>query len=347
MSVVFSGTYQGSFTSTGNNQLLNIPTGVDWMYVYNQSVAAANQTTATAVKFYWQSGFANNSMWVTYKSNAANAANLEQYVTTGGFSLYNNTINIPGASYAVSAVSNAQPPVVSTATTTGLSNGMVVRLYNIVGGTQLNGLDFTVGNVISNTSFTLAYMQAIVTAAAGGASAYRIIPYQPYFYPPTRVISNIGAALSSTGAYNAAGTLAIITLTVTHTYQVGQKVRLYIPTLTTLSYGMTSLNLVECTILFVNQADVNGVTNTITVDVNVQGLPAFAWPLTGNTGFEVAQVVPVGENTAQANNLMVNPFTDAEINLGQYGMSLQGGAGFPGGANGNVMFWVAGKSYNV
>lgn len=332
MSVVFSGTNQGSFTSDGTAKILQIRSDVDWMYVYNTTIAAANQTTAIGVKYYWQRGFPAAAMWATFKSNAANAANLEQYLTTGGFTLIDNTINTPGPSIALSAISNATPPVVSTANTSGLSNGDIVRIFNTSGGQQLGGLDFTIGALSANTSFTLAYGPTIVAATTG---TYRRIPYSPYFYPPTRVISKISQA-----------TQAIVTLTVTHAFTIGQRIRFVIPTVTSVSYGMTQLNLVEATIVDINQADGDGVTNTITVDVDTTAFTAFAWPLTADPVHTPAQVVPVGENTAQAIASGTDILGDSERNIGFIGISLAGGASSPGGANGNVMYWVAGKSFS-
>lgn len=332
MSVVFSGTNQGSFTSDGTTKILQIRADVDWMYVYNTTIAAANQTTAVGVKFYWQRGFPQGAMWAMFKSNAANAANLDQYLTTNGFSLVNNTINVPGPSIALSAISNATPPVVSTANTSGLSNGDTVRIFNTTGGQQLGGLDFTIGALSANTSFTLAYGPTIVAATTG---TYRRIPYDPYFYPPTRVISKISQ-----------DTQAIVTLTVTHNFTIGQRIRFVIPTVTAAAYGMTELNLVEATIVDINQADDDGVTNTITVDVDTTGFTAFAWPLTADPIHTPAQVVPVGENTAQAIASGTDILGDSERNIGFIGIALTGGANCPGGANGNVMYWVAGKSFS-
>jgi hypothetical protein len=332
MSSVFSGTVQGFFTSNGAAQILQIREDVDWINVYNTTVAAANQTTAKGVQYYWQRGFPAGAMIAYFKSNAANAANLTQYLTTGGFTLINNTINIPGASIAISAVSNATPPVVSTANTGSLSNGNIVRLFNVTGAQQLGGLDFTIGNVVTNTSFTLAYAPTIV---AGTTGTYRAIPFDYYFYPPTRVISNISQAVQP-----------IITLLVTHAFTVGQRVRLIVPTVTATAYGMTQLNNVETTIVAINQADSNGVTNTITVNVDTSAMTAFAWPLTADPVHTPAQVVPVGENTAQAITSGTNILGDSEINLGYIGISLAGGASSPGGANNDVLYWVAGKSFS-
>lgn len=332
MSAVFSGTMQGSFTSDGTAKILQIRENVDWMRVYNTTIAAANQTTAIGVEYYWQRGFPAGAKWTYFKSNAANAANLSQYLTTNGFTLIDNTVSVPGASIAISAISNATPPVVSTANTGSLSNGNIVRLFNVTSGQQMGGLDFTIGSVVANTSFTLAYGPTIVAATTG---TYRFIPFDYYFYPPTRVISKISQA-----------TQAIVTLTVTHAFTVGQKIRFVIPTVTAIAYGMTQLNQVEATIVAINVADADGVTNTITVDVDTTAMTAFAWPLTADPVHTPAQVVPVGENTAQAISSGTNILGDSEVNNGYIGIMLAGGASNPGGANGNVMYWVAGKSYS-
>lgn len=344
MSSVFSGTNQGSFTSTGANKILKIREDVDYLNVYNITQAAAAQTTPVAVKFYWQRGFPAGAMWATYKSNAANALSLEQYVTAGGFTLVNNTINIPSQSVALTSITNATPPVVATGNTAGLSLGDTVRIFNTTGAQQLGGLDFTIGTVVANTSFTLAFMSAIVAATGG---TFRRIPYDPYFYPPTRMITKI---LSS----SLAGVqTAIITLSVTHNFTVGQAVRLVVPTVTSLAYGMTQLNGLQVNIVAINQADTDGVLNTITVDVDVSGFSAFAWPLTADPFSTPAQVVPVGEQMAVAVNPNpilypngVNVIGDAEVNNGYIGISLVGGLNHPGGAAEDVMYWVAGKSFS-
>jgi hypothetical protein len=342
MSSVFSGTNQGTFISTGASQILQIRSDVDYMWVYNLTVGAASQTTAVAAKFYWQRGFPTGAMWRTMKSNAANAANLEQYVTAGGFTLINNTINTPGPSVALTAISGAAtPPVVSTGSTANLANGSVVRIFNTVGAQQLGGLDFTIGGLVANTSFTLAYMSAIV---AGTTGTYRIIPYDPYFYPPTRVIANITPGPSASPAL--ASSVSVVTLTVTHNFTVGQVIRFVIPTVTPLAYGTTQLNGVAATIVAINQPDANGFTNTITVNVDTTAFGAFAWPLTADPVHTPAQVVPVGENSAQAILSGSNFIGDSEVNLGYLGILLTGGAPSPAGLSGDVIYWVAGKSFS-
>jgi hypothetical protein len=367
---VFSGTNQGTFISTGKAKNLIVRSDIDWMVVRNITIAAANQTTAVGVEYFWQRGFPAGAMWEYKKSNAAAAANLSVYATTGGFTLYNNTVDTPGPLIAISAISNAARPVVSTANTAGLSNGDVIRLINVTGAQQMGGEDFTINSLIANTSFELANMQAIV---AGTTGFYRRIPNDPYFYPPTREIARITPGPSANTPL-AAG-LTVVTLTVTHNYTIGQVVRFIIPAVTATTYGMVELNEVQATIVGINQADstapysVNSVAaqyNTITVDVDSTAFTAFAWPLTGDPAHTTAQVVPVGENTAVALaggyiglvtstgastasyaatfTDSVNVLGDSERNIGEIGITLAAGANSPAGVAGDVIYWIAGKS---
>ncbi len=342
MSVVFSGTNQGSFVSDGTAKILKLREGVDWLHVRNQTRIIA-QTGSAGYEFYWQLGFAPGT-GIEYQSNAGSTAVNTVWLTSGGFTLVNNTVNNPGPSTAITSITNATPPVVATGDTSLLTNGDIVRIYATVGALQLGSFDFTIGAISSNTSFPLAFMRGI---AAGTTGSFRRIPYDPYFYPPTRVISKV---LSTT--FNGAQA-AIITMTVTHAFTVGQKVRLLFPTVTSLAFGMDALNGVECTILAVGAADANSVTNTITVDVDVTPFitsgvtTSFAWPLTTNGAFTPAQVVPVGANTAAALRANVNEFADSEVNKGYIGISLAAGVNSPAGQAEDVIYWVAGKSFNV
>jgi len=122
---------QGRFTSDGTNKVLAIRSDVDWIRVYNTTVAAANQTTAVGVEYYWQRGFGDGAKWTYFKSNAANAANLSQYITSNGFSLLDTSLNPLSAAVAISGLSNLTRPVITTASTAGLANGDIVRLSGL------------------------------------------------------------------------------------------------------------------------------------------------------------------------------------------------------------------------
>lgn len=322
MSVVFSGTLQGNFTATGNAVTLNVPTGVDYIYVYDLTNIASG---TGAVQFYWQLGM-NQGQGVTWTASTG-AVSIANITAGDGFFLVNNTINIPSAPRAVSAVSTATPPVVSAGNTTGLIAGQsIVRMYATAGAEQLASLDFTVGTVVGSTSFQLKYMATL--GGAGTTGSYALIPYDAYWYPPYRFITAITQASQ-----------AVVTLSVNHNFTVGQTVRMVVPS----AYGMPQMNGLQADIVAIT----TGSTNTITLDIDSSGFSAFAFPATAaGFTFSPAMVVPIGENTAVALTNNQNILADSTTNEGEFGITLQGGAGNPGGAQGDVMYWVAGKSFS-
>lgn len=320
---------QGRFTSTGASVTLPLRSDVDWMMVYNVTQADAAQTTALGVKYYWQRGFPASSQWVTYKSNAANAANLEEYMEgTGGFTLIDSSSQTPGTLTAtITAISNAAIPVVS-ALASNLAAGTVVRLVDVAGAQQLGGMDFTVGhNTLTANTFSLDYMAQIV---AGTTGSFRVIPFDPIFYPRRRFITKITRAAS-----------AVVTMSVTHGYKVGQAVRFIVPA----KYGMIEMNGLLGTITAIDTTVTTG--NSITVNIDSSAFTAFTFPLTAEVPFTFAEVVPVGENTASALSAGVDILTDATINQSIIGMKLDGGASLPAGEASDIIYWVAGKSFSA
>lgn len=325
---------QGRFTSDGNSKILQIRSDVDWMKVYNYTVADADQTTAIGVEYYWQRGFAAGAGIEYKKSSAANAANLTDVITSGGFTLLDSSVQTPGAlnngSTGLSALSNATPPVATVGSTAGMTAGMVVRMYNVASGQQIGGMDFTIGyNTFSGTTFSLDYMVSL-GAGVGGTGSFRVIPFDPIFYPRRRYITSVTKASS-----------AVVKMSVTHGYKVGQQVRFIVPA----AFGMTELNGLTGNITAINTTTTSG--NTITVDIDSTGFTTFAFPASTAVPISFAEVVPVGENTATALNAGVDILTDATVNTAYIGMLLGAGANSPAGQANDVIYWVAGKSFSV
>jgi hypothetical protein len=325
---------QGRFTSTGVNQTIQLRSDLDWMKVYNYTVASNNQTTAVGVEYYWQRGMAAGTGIEYKKSNAANAANLTAAMTSGGFTLVDSSIQVPGAlnngSTGVSAVSNATPPVVTVGYTAGMSAGNVVRLYNITNGQQVGGMDFTIGyNTFSGTTFSLDYMVSL-GAAVGAAGSFRVIPFDPIFYPRRRYITKVST-----------GTSTVVTMSVTHGYQVGQAVRFIVPA----AFGMVELDGLIGNITAIDTTTTTG--NSITVDIDSSSFTTFAFPASTAVPVSFAEVVPVGENTAVALNAGADILSDATVNTAYLGIILGAGANGPAGQNNDVVYWVAGKSFSV
>lgn len=314
---------QGRFTSTGAAQEIQIRSDIDWMKIVNYTIADADQTTAVGVEYYWQRGMAADTGIEYKKSNAANAANLVDALASGGFTLLDTSDSPLGTLNAtITAVSTATPPVATNSGTNGLSAGDVVRLVNVSGAQQLGGVDFTVGNgTLSSTTFSLDYMPAI---AVGTTGSWRKINFQPQFYPRHRSISSISAASS-----------AVVVMTVTHGYTVGQEVRLKVPA----AFGM-----VEADGLLGTITAINTTTNSITLDIDSSAFTAFSFPLTASVPYSPAIVVPVGEAASEA---YANLLDDATDNVSFLGMKLAAGANSPAGAADDVIYWTAGSSYSV
>lgn len=324
---------QGFFTQGSTASVIRLPivSDVDRFSVYNITQMAANQTTAVGVQYYWQRGFPAGAMIEYLKSNSANAANLIQYLTSGGFTLINTTNQQPGVlnngSTGISGITNATPPVVTVGSTSGMAAGSVVRLYSTTGADEFGGLDFTVGyNTFSPTQFDLSYMSA---GGVGTAGSFRVIPYNPIFYPRQRFIASISQAAQ-----------AVVVTTVTHGYQLGQKVSFRIPKI----FGMVQLDQVEATVVAVNTSNT---VNSFTIDVDTSAFSAFVFPANGNQPFSPAVVVPAGMNTAFAVNNNVNEFSDAWNNVSYIGIQLAAGANSPAGSANDVIYWVAEKADSV
>lgn len=337
MSVVFTGTNQGRFTSTGVPVTINLRSDLDWMNVYNYTqMIDAGVGANQAVQCYWQRGMPQGGGIKYIRVTGESQINTAEITAGTGFYLVDSSVNVPGALQTLTAISADAIPRVATAATAVVNTGDIVRIYNTVDAEQLAPLDFTVGSISAGVYFQLAYMAQI---AAGTTGTWRRIPFDPLYYPRSRYITKITQAAQ-----------AVVTLSVTHGYTIGQEVRFVIPFVRSADgadpavYGMTELDGLQGSIV-----DINKTNNTITVDIDTTGFTAFAFPLTADAGFTPAQVIPIGENTATALNAIpsANILDDATYNTGYLGIQLKAGAGSPAGVNNDVIYWVAGKSFSV
>lgn len=342
MSLVFSGSYSGSFVSTGLPYLLQLPAGIDSVRVRNETIEAAAGAN-TICRSYWNKNTVQGGGMCDIKTAGTNAIAPTSIGANLGFFWYNNSNADPGTPRALTAISGALPGVVSTTNTAGLIPGVsIVRIMSTVGALQLRGVDFTVGTVVDSTSFTLAHMDAIV-AASPGAGTYAVVPYAPSMYPSTRVITKINN--HSTLPACPAGS-SVITLSVNHTYVIGQKVKLQIPQVSTTGFGTTSrFNGQVVTITGIGVSDGTS-TNTITVNLDTTGF-TFAWPLTTDPKFTPAMVIPNGMDTAECIRQGVSVHNPRIYDNTQQGLLLMAGAMSPAGVAGNVISWEAFKSYNT
>ncbi len=356
---------QGRFVvpSTVVNQIIAVPSGIDWMHVRNYTQTALAGVAATGTvgyEFYWQRGMPAGTALVKYKTVTTNAA-VDDLILTGGFTLYDPSGQTPGslpafgAAVATTATTNATKPVVSTANTAGISVGSVVRLSNTA-QSDVNAMDFVVSAVTANTSFTLLETDnalANVPGAIGGAGFYRLVNYYPQFYPRRRIVTNITAAAAPT-----------VSTSTPHGLTPGQVVRFSIPKLATGATGMIQLDGLTATILTVPN------DRNFTINIDTSAMTAFAWPTIAQQPSSFPLVVPVGEDTAtslitnaaqvptigglQIMNTQSGILADATVNTNYLGMVLGTGAagvvlttnitGPAGTTAADVVYWVAGKS---
>lgn len=314
---------QGRFTSNEETKQLILRSDVDWIEVYNYTQAGAQNTPGRAVKYFWQRGFANDTGIKYAKSDGADTIEVTT-VTAGGFTLFDSSSSRIGAlDTTITAISTADPPAVTVNSTASLSTGDVVRFSNQNGASQLGGIDFTI-TVVDGTTFSLPYMTQL--AQAGGNGEFRPIKYDPLFYPPKRFITNITQAQQ-----------AVVSMSVRHNYTVGQEVQLVVPDI----YGMSEANRTVATIV---ASTVTNTVNTITLDVDTSNFSAFNFPDDGDSPFTPAYVVPVGQAAERPYGHLLD---DATENTGKIGIELAAGPQAPAGSNNDVIYWVAGKAFEV
>jgi hypothetical protein len=366
-----------------NQTIIQIPSGADWLSVRNYTqygTVGANggayfNGTANAnvgIEFFWQRGMAAGTGIVNAYKASASAVLSGDTLVSGGFTLYDPSGQDSGAQpvlgnpVATTASTNATRPVVSTGNTAGVIVGSIVRLSNTA-QTDVNGIDMVVSAVTANTSFTLlAASNALATApgAIGGAGFYRLVNFDPLFYPRRRYITKITQAAN-----------AQVSVSVPHNYAVGQAVRFNIPAVS----GMVQLNPSAANNYLVGNIVSIVDAYNFTVDINSSAFTAFTWPTIAQQPSSFPEVTPVGEDSAlslsssaaqvpldqwgvpvyNANNGLLS---DATVNTGYLGMILgAGGNGLelttpilgPAGSiswsagdvpTSDVLYWVAGKS---
>jgi len=306
MSTPLSLIAQGTFTSTGAARVVELPQEPHYFIVRNRSTWGTAPTAV--VQSEWYSGYGDGQS-TTLTEGAASALTATATAAGGaGFTLVNLTDQTPGALVATgTAITAANPAVVADATSPAV--GDIVRMINTTGMLQIAGMDFTVTAVTAGVNFTLGYLNSAGFAAAATNADYRIIPAK-YYTPYRRFITGITAANP-----------AVITVSVAHNYEVGDRIRVHVPA----AFGMTQIDGLEATITAVT-------ASTITTDINSAAFTAFAFPTSAVAGAGVSfpHVTHVGE--------IATKLSSAQQNVGYIGMQL--GTAVVG-ANTNVMDWMA------
>lgn len=304
--------------SNANKMVVAIPSNADWMHVLNYTAMGRVGNAGTAyfngtanarvgVEFWWQRGMASGTGIVKYYAAATEVISGDTMVS-GGFTLWDpsgqsaqqGALPVVGNAVAVSAVTNATRPVVTHTADASIVVGSIVRMSNTA-QSDVNGIDMVVGTVTSTTQFTLLTATnplATAPGAIGGAGFYRVINYDPLFYPRNRYVVNVTQAVN-----------AVVSTSVPHQYVAGQAIRFNIPA----QSGMIQLNSTPANNYRV--VTIVAVVDAYNFSINLDStaFTAFTWPTIAQQPSSFPMVEPVGEDTAAA-LLSVQPQTPLELN---------------------------------
>lgn len=317
--------YTGFFTQPASAVPVFLPfrSGITWIEVINLTQYEAG---GAGIKFYWQKGM-DQGTGIFTSGGAGGPTTDDVLVAPDGFYYFDTSMNIPGPKVTYTNISNATSPVITGVAANNFVTGSIIRLSGTAGSADLMGIDWAV--TMNNPGGTQATIQAVLANApggVGGGGSARLIPYNPYWYPPARTIVNITNA-----------TQAVVYTSVPCTYLVGQEIYFNIPQ----SCAMVEMNTLTGTIVAI---DVTGLNFTVNIDST--NFTTFVFPLFSAFPTNFAQAVPAGEDTAYAIANNLNILADARLNTATLGILLPAGANSPGGDDNDEMFWRAGGSFS-
>lgn len=318
---------QDTFTSDGNGRRIDLPGGADYFVVVDQTEAAA--TNDVSFKFEW---FPNLNDSEALETNKTGGTNSIQYdlATTGGF-IYRASVPEPEAAQTVTAITAANPAVVTVASH-GYSVGDKVRFSNMTDMNQISGIEFEITAVTTNT-FTLGFLDASGFAAPETSASVRRYPQEIEVLPGGRFITSISQAAS-----------AVVEFSVLHQYKVGDVLYFRVPS----EFGMVEMDKLQGKVTAIDITTAN--TSTVTVDINSSGFTAFAFPADGALPYSLPLAGLAGKRglyddwfSSTRSLLDLDPFrTGLDVPY----MWLPGGQGNPAGAANSVITWQAWRKAN-
>jgi len=264
----------GKYTSDGTYKILQLPAEVHHFQIWNYTQHSSQANPGVIKRAWWFLGMPLDYYLGVKNTNGA-ATDESVLGTDGGFRWLDSSLHtLEAAPAAVTAITAANPPVVSQV---GHLNkvGDTVLITGTTAMLQIAGMEFTVTVEDTANTFSIGYLNAAGFAAAATAGVSRRVSTPLMFAPRRRFITAITQAGS-----------AVVTMSVIHGYQVGEKVRFNVPA----AFGMVEMDGLLGEITAISVAN-----NTITVDIDSSLFTAFAFPLSAAVPFTHAQVVPVGD----------------------------------------------------
>ncbi len=313
MSTPLHGQQTGTYTSDGNARVIELRFDPDYFTLMNASNFDLTPNPGVTKRAWWFRTLAANNAFTVRNTNAL-ATDQSDFITTNGFRLVNSVTDAIEAAQTGTAIT-AATPAVATLIGHGYVIGDTVRLSNTTLMLQVAGMDFSITAVPTVDTFTMGFLPAAGFADAATAITARRLPFEPPdFAPKNRFVTAITQAAS-----------AVVTLSVTHGYAVGEIISFRVPA----AFGMIQMDALQGEITAVSAAN-----NTVTVDIDSTAFTAFAFPTSAVAalGATFAQTVPVGDAGAV--------LTGAIRNTAFIGLNL--GTAVVG-ANTEVVHWIATK----
>jgi hypothetical protein len=329
---------QGTFTqpATAVNQIIPLPSGVDYFVTTNLTQMATTQGTGRVVRGEWFGGglTAVNDGLRWKKTNSTSAINIDNFSTSTASNGFTYVTSFPAPQAALTGTTITQANGAVASVTNTYSEGDTVVIYNAVGMQQISGMTFTISSV-SGSAFTLVGLDS--SGFAAGATAFSVrrvnqfTPVEPSFLYVTAITQAAQAQ---------------VTVSQANSVYLGQKLEFTIPG----SFGMVQLN------NYYQTQNLPAVVTSIvdaynfTINVNTTNFTAFAFPASSGspTTQLFATVAPAGQST------QFNPITGVQTGYNflqipfhsgvfvPY-MYVSAGAQSPGGSASDVIIWQAYK----
>lgn len=358
----YSRMVKGSFTSTGNTKVINLPFQPDYVELWNYSVANAAPSANAVVSARWD--VAMGQGFAIEEAYNATPVLVADTVVTNGISTFSAGLLFQYGAVQQIIGATAANPIVFNVTAHGYAVGDVVVFEGLyqsatTGMPQISNMPFVISAVGDADHFSVVWPGggSNYTALSGsptGATVKKVL--FPFLYAPG--VAFIEAITT--------GTTTTVVTTAPHNFVVGQEIAFRIPAV----WGTTQLNSLPNNTTPANPIYyyVLSVTNSTTFvcNANSTGFTAFNTnqPLPV-AGLQLPQVVAVGDvNTggvqiSAGSQLYPPPVVNGQNTIN--GPAIQGAfvnntrAGFVIGvgagtnltsskligANGNVIYWRA------
>ena len=245
--------------------------------VRNFTRLASPPSSAGVLKAMWHTASPTNTITESASSGATGltVGNL----TSNGITMVEGNQERLGAPIAYASSTAANPAVITTSAAHGLSVGQRILIASSSTAKQTEGMEFSVTAVGSTTTLTLGYLDGSTNGVGTALGTGNLIPVN--FDDPGLPAINYVTAVTTTNPKRPVFKFGI---TITN-YVVGQQL--------TFSgfdtFGMTQINGQTGVITAISTTN-----NTVTMDLDVTGYSAFAWPASASAGGQRPIAYPKG-----------------------------------------------------